>query len=174
MKKYIDPTQMSAMEQRLSCRFCDDGIFSEMAQPLASYRERTAPIDGVTYGWFCGPLTQIHACVRAVDPDWVQYFQGDSPIFCAFLEGKPVSFCQVEEMDHSILAAPGLKVGGIGCVGTLPEHRGRGIALRMVDLAALELRRQGMDISYIHYTFIDHWYQKLGYEVLARFRFLEG
>lgn len=173
MKKYISTDQMAAMEQRLNCRFCEDGIFSEMAQPLANYREQTVPMEGVTYGWFRGPLAQIHECVEAVDPDWVQYFQGDSPIFCAFLEGKPVSFCLVEEMDNSILAAPGLRVSGIGCVGTVPEHRGCGIALRMVDLAAQELRKQGMDVSYIHYTFIDHWYQKLGYQVLARFSFPE-
>lgn len=103
----------------------------------------------------------------------MQYFQADSPVFCAFLDGAPVSFCQVEQTTDSILHSPGLKVGSIGCVGTVPERRGHGIALRMVDLAALELQKQGMNVSYIHYTAIDHWYRKLGYQVLARFSFLE-
>lgn len=174
MVSYIRDSQMSAMEKRLNCRFCEDGIYSEMAQPLANYQEQTKPIEGITYGWYHGSLAELHKCVEAVDPEWVQYFQADSPVFCAFIGEKPVSFCQIERTDGSILAAPGLRVGSIGCVGTVPEHRGHGIALRMVDLAALELRKQGMDVSYIHYTFIDRWYQKLGYQVLARFRFLEG
>lgn len=173
MKKYIDANQMAAMEQRLHCRFCEDGIYSEMGQPLNDYREQTAPIDGVTYGWYHGPLAQLHTCVEAVEPEWVQFFLADTPVFCAWRDGNPVSFCQVEEVDDSILKAPGLRVGSIGCVGTVPEHRGRGIALRMVDLAALELKAQGAHAAYIHYTAIDHWYRKLGYEVLAQFSFLE-
>ncbi len=166
-----DPKKMGAMEVRLSCRFEEAGVFAEMAQPLEGYREKTLPIAGVSYGWYCGSLETLRACVRAVEPEWVQYFTGESPVFCAFLGEEPVSFCQVEETQDSILA--GEKIGSIGCVGTVPWHRGRGIGLRMVDLATLELQKRGMACAYIHYTAIDHWYKKLGYQVLARFSFKE-
>lgn len=50
MSSHINASQMAAMEKRLNCQFQENGVFAEMAQPLANYQERTAPIDGVAYG----------------------------------------------------------------------------------------------------------------------------
>ncbi len=163
----IDPQKQKAMEDRLNCRFHDTGDLAEMVQSLEGYREQTAPIEGVRYGWYKGSPALLQETVRAVNPRWVGYFPEGCPAFCAFIGDLPVSFCLIEETHNGILS--GEQIGSIGCVGTVPSHRGRGIALRMVDLAALELQRRGMKVSYIHYTGIDHWYRKLGYQVLARF-----
>lgn len=57
----------------------------------------------------------------------------------------------------------------LGCVGTVPQYRNRGIGLRMVDLATLFLKNEKCDKAYIHYTHIDKWYAALGYQVFARF-----
>ena len=78
----------------------------------------------------------------------------------------------MEGDDNCPLAVPGIRVGSIGCVGTLPRHRGRKIGLRMVDLATVYLQREGYHKGYISYTAIDHWYAKLGYRTYTRFRFL--
>jgi GNAT superfamily N-acetyltransferase len=167
----LDQQKMERFAQRLGCTFCDDGPFAEMSMTLQGYQEKTRPIAGITYGFYSGPVSEIRDAVRQVDTEWVQYFNEKTPIFCAFLEGKPISFCIVEEDENCPLAIPGIRVGSIGCVGTLPQHRGRQIGLRMVDLATVFLRDRGCHKGYISYTGIDHWYAKLGYKTYARFRF---
>ena len=62
-----------------------------------------------------------------------------------------------------------IKIGGIACVGTIPEYRKMGIGLRLVDLATLYLKKKGFDYSYIHYTHLEKWYNKLGYQGIAKF-----
>ena len=160
-----------AMEKRLGCRFCEDGKFAEMGMDLADYEEKTTPIEGVSYGFFQGDMQLLREAVAQVDATWVEFYPDGTDVFAGFVSGKPVCFCIVEEDKECMLAEPGVKVGSIGCVGTLPEYRGRQLGLRMVDLATLYLKQQGFDKGYIHYTAIDHWYAKLGYETFARFSF---
>lgn len=168
----INEMRMREMERNLGCVFCKDGECAEMSLDVGGYTEKTAPIPGITFGRFDGDVETIRAIVRQVEPDWAKYFSEDSFIFCAYANGEPISFCLVDELaDGCMLARPGIKVGSIGCVGTLPAHRGHGIGLRMVDLATLLLRDAACDKIYISYTHIDHWYAKLGYEVFARFSF---
>ena len=167
----LDMQKMRAFEKRLGCRFCDDGEYAEMSLTLGSYREQTEPIAGVTYGFYSGSMEELRELVAQVDPTWTQYYQEGIPVFCAYLDGKVVSFCIVEPADDCALAVPGIRVGSIGCVGTLPQYRGRKIGLRMVDLATVFLQQEGYHKSYICYTAIDHWYAKLGYKTYARFTF---
>lgn len=169
----VDPQKLRNLEQRLGCRICEDGIFAEMGMTLGGYREKTTPIPGVEYGFYSGDLAPLQQAVAAVDEDWAQYFTGGSPVFCGFMDGQIVSFCIVDADDDSPLALPGVRVGSIGCVGTLPQHRGGGIGLRMVDLATVYLQQQGFHKTYISYTHIDHWYARLGYQTFARFSFQE-
>ena len=71
----------------------------------------------------------------------------------------------------------GLKIGGPGCVGTVPEYRRQGIGLRLVQLATGILKDQGYDLSYIHYTAVAPWYAKLGYQTVLKWNgrgFLDG
>lgn len=55
-----------------------------------------------------------------------------------------------------------------GCVGTLPEYRDRGIGLTMVKHVTGILREEGYDYSYIHYTYLAPWYEKLGYKTVIK------
>ena len=61
-----------------------------------------------------------------------------------------------------------LKVGGPGCVGTVPEFRRKGIGLTMVAKVTEIFADEGFDVSYIHYTGVADWYAKLGYRTFAK------
>lgn len=167
----LDIRKMQDFEQRLGCRFCGDGEYAEMSLPLGQYRETRPAIPGVDFGFYRGDLEPLQAAVLEVDKDWGPYFTADTPVFCGFIGSEIVSFCIVEEDPGCILAAPGLRIGSIGCVGTVPAHRGKGIGLRMVDLATAHLQSRGFHKAYIHYTHIDGWYARLGYQTFARFSF---
>lgn len=104
----------------------------------------------------------LHHAVAAVDQDWVQYFDGGE-IFCGYSGGKIASFCILDD-DVDCLFSDGTRVGSIGCVGTVPPFRRRGIGLKMVELAARELYRRGCDKIFIHYTGVYDWYAKIGFK----------
>lgn len=99
--------------------------------------------------------------VAAVERDWVQYFDGGE-IFCGYSGGKIASFCLLDD-DVDCLFSDGTRVGSIGCVGTVPEFRRRGIGLKMVELAARELYSRGCEKIFIHYTGVYEWYAKIGF-----------
>lgn len=168
-KEVIDIGKLKAFEKELGCTFCEDGQFAEMSQNISDYNEKTAPIPEIEYALFKGDIAELKKLVEIVDPGWPQYFNNPSEIFCGYYKGKVICFCNVEDGEYSMIAEAGKRTGTIGCVGTLPEYRGRGIALRMVDLATVYLKEQGYQKCYISYTAIDHWYAKLGYKTFARF-----
>ncbi len=64
--------------------------------------------------------------------------------------------------------AQGLHIGGPGCVGTLSAWRKQGIGLEMVRRATEIFAREGYDVSWIHWTHPEQWYQKLGYRTVLR------
>ncbi len=167
----INQEKLTELKNRLGCTFCSDGIFAEMSLDLADYREKTHAIDEVDYRFFRGSESEIKRAVALVDEEWIQYFDKDQSIFCGYKEGQIVSFCTIEVEKDCILSTGGINVGAVGCVGTLPQYRDLGIGLRMVDLATLFLKNAGCDKAYIHYTHIDKWYEKLGYQTFARFSF---
>lgn len=167
----IDDTRLKEMENQLGCTFCENGTFAEMSLELSGYQEKTYPTPGITYGFYRGDVENIRQTVAEVDENWVQYFNEGTHIFCGFEGEKPVSFCIVDVVADCILSPGEEKIGGVGCVGTVPQYRERGIGLRMVDLATVYLKEQGCDVSTISYTHIDQWYGKLGYQTYARFSF---
>ena len=106
----------------------------------------------------------MHSAVSLVVPNWVQHFKEDSRFWCAFDGGRIASFCILDDMG----VIEGLRIGAPGCVGTVPEYRGRGIGLEMVRGATETLRREGYDLSWIHFTHLERWYSKLGYRTVLR------
>ncbi len=168
-REQINQEKQKEMEKRLQCIFCDDGLYAEMSLDLKDYNEKTQPLREVSFGFYQGDIEVLKETVASVDEEWVQYFDKDTLVFCGYIKKKPVSFCIVERDEDCIISKSGIKVGGIGCVGTVPQYRNLGIGLRMVDLATLYLKNEGCDKSYIHYTHIDQWYGKLGYQTFARF-----
>ena len=120
--------------------------------------------EGIRFGFYDGSMEKLRGAVEQVADGWLQYYTLKSRIFCAFDGDRIASFCILEDMGFW----RGLFIGGPGCVGTVPEYRRRGIGLEMVRRATLILKEEGCDISYIHYTGVAHWYEKLGYRSVLR------
>lgn len=149
----------------------EDWIFDEMMLKLDEFDkhryEKTLDAS-VTFGFFEGNRAELLNAVEQVEPGWVQFFAGESRVFCGYLDGKVVSFCIVENMGTYSINGKTLKIGGPGCVGTLPEYRDKGIGLMMVKKATQILKDEGYDYSYIHYTYVAQWYEKLGYKTVLK------
>ena len=142
-------------------------VFAELILPLSEAEDARLQVscqEEITFGFYRGDPARLRDAVRQVEPDWVQYFGGKDRVFCGFDGTRPVSFCQLTDFGQY----ESLRIGGPGCVGTLPEYRGRGIGLSMVGKATLLLKEEGFDLSWIHYTHLEHWYGKLGYRTVLR------
>ena len=139
----------------------------EMVLALGAFDPNTVRIpapEGIRYGRYKGTLEPLRALVRRVDPGWPELFAPGERIYCAFAGDRVASFCLLEDMG----SFAGLRIGGPGCVGTLPEYRRRGIGLEMVRRATAVLKDDGYDVSYIHYTGFAGWYARLGYRTVLR------
>ena len=127
-----------------------------------SYEKSTD--ESVTFGYYDGDLEGLRAAVEKVVSHWTQFFHEKSRVYCGFVNGKVASFCLIEDFGEHLMDGRIQKIGGPGCVGTLPEYRDRGIGLTMVRDVTKILLEEGYDYSYIHYTYETNWYAKLGYQ----------
>lgn len=108
--------------------------------------------------------------VIAVDPSWAYYIQGsEDSAYLAIENEQIIGFALVSEGDHPYSDREGRSVGGVGCVGIVPEARSRGAGLALVAKSTLELEKMGCDLAFIGYTHLKEWYSKLGYEVIAEY-----
>ena len=149
----------------------EEWICDEMVLPLDEFDPDAygKSFDGsVSFGIFRGGLDELHACVEQVVPSWVPLYNGKNRVYCGFAGGKIASFCIIENMGEHLLGGQALKIGGPGCVGTVPAYRNRGIGLMMVKGATRILKEEGYDLSYIHHTGVAPWYRKLGYRTVLR------
>lgn len=124
--------------------------------------------DGITFGFYDGDLETLHAAVAEVDDSWPQYFTPGQKFYCAYVNGEIASFCMASDMGTHSIDGVLVRIGGPGCVGTVPKYRRQGIGLKMIQNVTDYLFEEGYDISYIHYTGVGHWYAKLGYETVLR------
>ena len=145
--------------------------FEEMLLPLGSFDPRVYDkklVPDVSFGFYSGDTDELKSCAERVISGWSAFFGGDSRVYCGFVGGSIASFCIVEDMGTPCVNGRPLKVGGPGCVGTLPEYRNRGIGLIMVRNVTQLLKDEGFDYSYIHYTAVAGWYEKLGYRTILK------
>ena len=146
-------------------------IYDEMILPLDEFDpgiyRKTFDSD-VSFGIFRGGMDELYACVEQVVPSWVPLYDGKSRVYCGFVGGKIASFCMIEDMGEHRLDGRMVRIGGPGCVGTVPEYRNRGVGLVMVRDVTRILKDEGYDLSYIHYTGVAPWYSKLGYRTVLR------
>lgn len=127
---------------------------------------------GITFEyWNNVDKTNLLSAVNEVEEDWVKYFENDGNVFAAIENGKCVGFTILSFDDLTICNNGHNKVGMVGCVGVIPSKRKSGIGLAMVAHATNELKKKGCDISYIHYTYLDKWYGKLGYQTIMWYWF---
>lgn len=133
--------------------------------------------DEVTFGYYEGDIDKLKEDVARVVPHWTQFFGEGSRVYCAFVNGELASFCQIQDFGEHMVGGTKWKIGGPGCVGTLPEYRNLGLGLSMVKNVTKILRDENYDHSYIHYTYETAWYGKLGYKTFVSWNgkgFVEG
>lgn len=146
------------------------GSFVEMDMWLKDYEMPQMPVpEGVTFDYYKGSLEELHEAVSKVEEDWVQFFNEGDCFYCGFLDGKIVSLCMLGFDDDWVISDGRMRVGSVGCVGTVPEYREKGIGLAMVAHGTQLLKEAGCDKSFIHYTALDKWYGRLGYETCMCF-----
>ena len=144
---------------------------SEMLLCLANFDENRYVKsfgDEISFGYYRGDMNTLKTDVARVEAHWVQFFDENSKVYCGFIDGKVASFCIVEDFGVYTVNGSKWKIGGPGCVGTLPESRNRGIGLSMVKNVTKILKEESYDYSYIHYTYVSDWYEKLGYKTFVR------
>ncbi len=144
-------------------RNLDEGdVFEELVMDLRTKTPVPAPHacpGQFTFGVYGGDIGPLREAVALVDDDWVQYFHARDRVFCAFDGDRIAAFCILSDWGtHG-----GLRIGGPGCVGTVPAFRRRGIGLEMVRCATVILQESGFDLSWIHFTHVGRWYERLGY-----------
>ena len=120
-----------------------------------------------------GDIESLRRAVRSVDPEWVQYFTAESPVLIAKLDGETAGFCIIDENADTVITSGENNVGSIGCVGVVPQMRKKGIGLAMVAEAVRRLKQNGCTDVFIHYTYLDWWYGRLGFKTFLRYSFSE-
>lgn len=146
------------------------GDFTEMELTLKDFSVPKADIpENAEFRFYSGDIEDLRKAVAEVDEEWVQYFDEGGCFYCSFMDGELASFCIVGEDERCLLSDGASKTGSIGCVGTVPKFRKKGLGLHMVALAAQWLKERGCNNVFIHYTHLYNWYGKLGAEVFLRF-----
>ena len=150
----------------------------EMKMNLADFDycklEIPACPDDVTFGYLDkDKKAELIEAVEKVSPDWAEYFTMESPVFAAEKDGKIAGFCIVDENADTIISTGENNVGMIGCVGVIPEMRRNGIGLRMVAKAMDDIKGKGCDDVFIHFTYLDWWYGRLGFKTFLHYWFGE-
>lgn len=149
----------------------EECVFEEMILPLREFDMAGSDPktgDTVSFGFYNGDLEELKKKVEAVEPHWVPFYGEKCRIYCGYIGKDVVSFCLVDDMGTYRIGGRTIRVGGPGCVGTLPEHRRRGIGSAMIRNVTRMLRDEGFDYSYIHFTGVAPWYEKLGYKTTIR------
>ncbi|MCR5584782.1 MAG: GNAT family N-acetyltransferase [Lachnospiraceae bacterium] len=166
-KALFDKIHPGFFEQEYIKGMSDNVLFSELVLDLHKDKLNKTGFndDGrITFGEYHGELSLLHDAIQRVESDWVQYFTEYSRTFCAFDGDRIVAFCGLTNMG----TFDGIKIGGPGCVGTIPDYRKQGIGLEMVKRATEIFMREGYDLSWIHFTYLEDWYSKLGYRTVLK------
>ncbi len=158
-------------ESKSICDLPEESVYEEMLLPLSEfdvncYDKRLD--DNVSFGFYNGDLDKLKKAAAKVEKAWAPLYDGSDRIFCGYIDEEIASFCMIEDMGVHEVNGSKLKIGGPGCVGTLPKYRNKGIGLIMVKKATQILKDEGYDYSYIHYTGVAPWYEKLGYKTTIK------
>ena len=167
----LDSMYPGFFEKEVIRNMPEEWVCDEMILPLDDFVSENYEKefdDRISFGYYEGDLEALKKEVRRVDDYWVGSYNGKHRIFCGYLDGMVVSFCLIENKGVHSINGRELKIGGPGCVGTLPEFRNKGIGLTMVKKVTEILKEEGYDYSYIHFTGVAPWYEKLGYKTILK------
>lgn len=145
----------------------EERLFAELIMDLREFTPKKVPYPcpgDITFGVYHGEIDELKEAVAQVDEEWIQYFGKKNRAFCAFDGDRIAAFCILEDWGNQ----DGLRIGGPGCVGTIQAYRKKGIGLEMVRRATNIFIEEGFDLSWIHYTHLRHWYEKLGYQTVLK------
>lgn len=149
----------------------EEEVYDEMLLPLKEFdinRYNKIMEPDISFGFYEGDLDALRKKVEKVNRHWGSLYNGKDRIYCGYIDGEAACFCLVEDMGTHQINGCEIKAGGPGCVGTLEEYRYRGIGLTMVKHVTQILKEEGYDYSYIHYTGVAPWYEKLGYKISVK------
>ncbi len=111
---------------------------------------------------------KVIEAVKKVVPDWVQYYENtEDKILIALCDGEIAAFELINEYG-GIFTKGNIKHGCIGCVGTVPQFRNRGIGLYMTAVGADLLKTEGCDSIQLLYVERVKWYGKIGFTVESK------
>ncbi len=153
------PEDSCGFFEKLGCTFGEK--VAEMSAGKLELPEK--PQSGAEFGVYSGDREKLRSAVAKVDTDWTQYF-GDAEVFCAMVGGEIASFCILGDNEQCLLSDGKTRMGSVGCVGTVPGFRRRGIGLEMVAEASKLLLQRCCDDIFIHYTAVYDWYARLGFQ----------
>jgi len=142
-------------------------VYEEQIMDLRTFSPDALNIscpEHIVFGMYEGDLPTLLQSVGRVEEGWLGCYHPGDRIYCAMDGDKIASFCLFDDFGEY----KGLRIGGPGCVGTVPEYRRQGIGLKMVQNVTAILKQQGYDLGYIHYTGVGHWYEKLGYRTIVK------
>lgn len=148
-----------------------DEISVDMSMPLGTFSKDKCSIRSCAGDVSFRYVTpeeheQLLSAVKQAEPDWTHYFEHTScPVLVAVENGEILGFCIVDPDGAPLFA----DTGEIGCVGVIPSARKRGIGLQMVAAATEELQRKGCKNGFLGFTYLEHWYAKLGYRACIRY-----
>lgn len=112
--------------------------------------------------------------VAKVDPSWCKYYDSAKEsvkelVYLAEEGGQILGFVMLCQDNMPFAINFNGRVGGLGCLGVIPEKREKGIGLQLAARGTHELKQMGCDYSYLGYTWLEDWYGLLGYKRYARF-----
>lgn len=163
----FDSMHPGFFEREYISRIPAEETYDEMLLCLRGFDYPAIPVpEGVTFGYYKGSIDALRERVAMVNNSWTSIYREGSRVFCGFLNGEVVSFCLIEDMGEHEYSGQKLKIGGPGCVGTVPAFRKKGIGREMIRRATLILKDECYDVSYIHYTGVADWYAALGYRTI--------
>ena len=79
----------------------EEAVFTELVMDLRKDRPRDLPFDapeGLFFDRYHGKTDTLREAVGQVAEDWVQYFEENTPVLCAFDRDRIASFC-IRKMD---------------------------------------------------------------------------
>jgi ribosomal protein S18 acetylase RimI-like enzyme len=112
-------------------------------------------------------MDELLKAVEQVVPEWVgMYRECDDELLLAICDGEIAGFEMLNEYG-GVFTKNAEKHGCIGCVGTVPKFRKRGIGLDMTARSVQILKERGCDKVQLLYLVLDKWYGKLGFYITS-------